>query len=106
MIEFDNLTLADLLTAAGAGIAGTIVTLLVDVWKAVFEKAAPKLSDIDGVFLTAVFALILYVLVGIEVAGTTTSTVLALAFSVFLAWLFCTAAAIGVHKVVVKPITG
>lgn len=98
----DGITLASLLSAVGAGIAGTIVTLLVDVWKVVFEKVAPKLAAIDGVFLTGVFSLILYVLAGVSIGVDTLEE----GFTVFLSWLFCAAAAVGVHKAVVKQITG
>lgn len=104
MIDFDGVVLADLLTAAGAGIAATIVTLLVDLWKVVWAKTVPALANIDGVFLSAVFALVLYVFVGADAASG--GLTLAVGFSVFLAWLTCTAAAVGVHKAVIKPMVG
>lgn len=99
---FDGTTLASLLTAVGAGTAGVIVTLLVDLWKVGWAKVAPKVAEIDGVFLTIVFSFVLYVLAGASIGVSTLEGF----FQVFLSWLFCAASAVGVHKTVVKQITG
>lgn len=92
MIDPSTLTLASLLTAAGALIAATIVTLLVDVLKRPFPS-------LDGMIATFVASLVLYVLVFIDANVWTVGE----GFICFLAWLACAAAALGVHKAVLDP---
>jgi predicted membrane protein len=93
-----EVTFADLLTAAGAGIAATIVTLAVDVIKAGLAKT--PIGSWDGVMMAFVLSAVLYVLAGIATSVSTLDAGLA----VFIAWLTCASAAVGVHKVVVNPI--
>lgn len=90
----DNITLASLLTAAGAGIAGGIVTLFVDVLKVPFP-------NINGLITTFIASLVLYVAVFID-SGVLT---LGFAFIVFLSWLTCAAAAFGLHKSILAPVS-
>lgn len=92
MIE--DITLATLLTAAGAGIGAGIVTLFVDVLKVPFPR-------INGIIATFVAALILYVVVFLDANVWT----LGAGFVIFLAWLFCSAAAFGLHKTLLASVS-
>lgn len=85
-------TLASLLTAAGALIASIIVTTFVDVLKRPFP-------NLDGMIATFVASFVLYVLVFIDANVWT----IAGGFVCFLAWLACATAALGVHKAVLGP---
>lgn len=94
MIDPAVITLASLLTAAGALIAATIVTLLVDVLKVPFP-------NLNGLIATFVASLILYVIVFFD-SGILTLGEL---FLVFLSWLACAAAAFGLHKSVLAGVS-
>lgn len=99
---FDNVTLALLLTAAGAGIAGGIVSTLVSV----LRTAIPPLANVHGAGLAFAAALVLYIVAGfatitgpLDVAGLLNAW-----FVVFLAWLTCCAAAVVTHEKIVNPL--
>lgn len=94
----DNITFEALLSAVGAGIAATIVTLTVDLFKTAFQKFGGQ--DWDGMMLAFIFSAVLYVLAGVATGTDTLNEGLA----VFLSWLTCAAAAVGVHKAIVNPI--
>ena len=91
----DGITFAALLTAAGAGIAAGIVTGFVDLVKA----SIPPLKDINGAGMAFGVSAVLYVLAGIA----TNVGSLDAGLEVFIAWLTCATAAVGLHKVVIKP---
>lgn len=90
----DGVTLASLLTAAGALIAATIVTVFIDVLKRPFP-------NVDGMIATFIASALLYTLVFLNTPQPWT---LEGAFAAFLAWLACAAAALGVHKAVLSPL--
>lgn len=90
----DSITLAMLLTAAGAGIAAAIVTLFVDVIKVPF----PTISGIQATFVAS---LVLYALVFVDGGIFTIEA----AFEAGLAWLFCAAAAFGLHSTLLAPVS-
>ena len=93
-----TITFADLLTAAGAGIAATLITLAVDVIKTGLNKT--PIGHVDGVMVAFVLSAVLYVFAGIATNVSTLDAGLA----VVIAWLTCASAAVGVHKVVVSPV--
>lgn len=94
-----EITFASLLTAAGAGIAAGFVTGTVSVIKTALADTAigPRL---DGMLMAFGLSAVLYILAGIATSVSTLDAGLA----VFLAWLTCATAAVGVHKAVVKPV--
>ena len=94
----DDITFAVLLTAAGAGIAAGLVTSFVSLLKTVFAKFTTW--DPNGMILAFIFSAILYVLAAIS----TKVDSLDKGLVVFIAWLTCATAAIGIHKVIVNPI--
>lgn len=96
----DGVTFAALLTAAGAGIAATIVTLTVDLIKTAFTRFGGQ--DWDGMVMAFGISAVLYVLAA--VATNAINGGLDALLGVFLAWLTCATAAVGIHKAVVKPI--
>lgn len=91
-----ELTFAALLTAAGAGIAAVIVTSFISLVKTAISVTA----NWDGALMAFVLTAILYVLAGIDTHVGTLDAGLGL----FIAWLTCATAAVGVHKVIVKPV--
>lgn len=93
-----EVTFADLLTAAGAGIAAVVVTTTVSVVKTALEHT--PVGTWDGVAMAFVLSALLYLLAGIATSVRTLDAGL----TVFLAWLTCASAAVGVHKVAVGPI--
>lgn len=89
----DGITFAFLLTAAGAGIAAGIITTLVEVVKAV-PALAFLTTRLAGASLAFLFSLVLYVLAGIATGVNSLDRGLV----VFLAWLTCATAAVGIHS--------
>lgn len=90
-----EITFASLLTAAGAGIAAGLVTGFVDLVKA----SVPIIKDWNGAAMAFAASGVLYVLAALA----TNVATLDAALVVFVAWLTCATAAVGLHKVVVKP---
>lgn len=94
----EEITFAVLLTAAGAGIAAGIVTGVVSLLKTALAKTI--VGTWDGMIMAFVLSAILYVLAAIA----TTVDSLDGGLVVFLAWVTCATAAVGIHKVVVSPV--
>lgn len=90
-----DLTLAGLLTVAGVAAGAVFVTTLVALIKNVFSRYVPAL-DQNGALLAFVISAILYVLAGIATGAGT----LEAAFAVFVAWVTCAVAAIGVNATI------
>jgi hypothetical protein len=88
----DNLTFAILLTAAGAGVAATIITGLVALILRTFPAVAARVT---GASLAFIASAVLFLLAGIAVGVDTLDEGLV----VFVAWLTCATAAVGVHQV-------
>lgn len=88
-LPFDGITFAVLLTAAGTAIAAAVVTALVELLKRTF-------GDLPGTGAAWAFGLsaVLYLLAGIATGVGTLDAALA----VFLAWLACATAAVGIHS--------
>lgn len=80
-----------LLTAAGVGIAGVIITTLVEVVKRVLTP-----REINGAVLAFVFSAILYIVA----LFATDSLSWDPALQVFLAWLTCAATSVGAYSTV------
>ena len=95
MIE--GITFASLLTAAGAGIAAGLITTLVELAKRITVDSLP----VSGAALAFGLSAILYVLVGIATGVSTLDAGLV----VFVAWLTCATAAVGVHSTL-RHVTG
>lgn len=93
-----EITFASLLTAAGAGIAAGLVTGLVSLVKTALANT--PIGKWDGMVMAFILSAALYVLAGIATGVSSLDAGLA----VFLAWLTCATAAVGVHKAVVNPI--
>ena len=91
-----ELTFAALLTAAGAGIAATIVTGFISLIK----TAITPIAGWNGAAMAFVLTAVLYVLAAISTSVGTLDAGL----NVFIAWLTCATAAVGVHKVLVRPV--
>jgi len=91
-----ELTFAALLTAAGAGIAAVIVTTFISLVK----TAISAIANWDGALMAFVLTAILYVFAGIAVGVPSLDAGL----NIFIAWLTCATAAVGVHKTIVKPV--
>lgn len=90
-----NLTLASLLTVAGVAAGAVFVTTLVALIKNVFTRYVPAL-DQNGALLAFILSAVIYLLAGIATrAGT-----LEAAFAVFVAWVTCAVAAIGVNSTI------
>lgn len=85
----DGITFASLLDAAGAAIAAAIVTSIVELLKRTF-------TDLPGTGAAWAFGLsaVLYVVAGIA----TDVRSLDAGLTVFLAWLACATAAVGIHS--------
>ena len=91
----DGITFSALLTAAGAGIAAGIVTSVVSLVK----TALPIAVDWNGAALAFGASAVLYVLAAFATGVNTLDG----ALGVFLAWLTCSTAAVGLHKTIVRP---
>ena len=90
-----SITFAVLLTAAGTGIAAGIITGFV----ALIARVLPTLyAKISGALLAFIVSAILYVLAAVAVGVDNLDQVLV----VFIAWLTCATAAIGVDQVAFK----
>ena len=90
-----SITFAVLLTAAGTGIAAGIITTLV----AIIARVMPTIyARISGALLAFVLSAVLYVLAAIAVGVNDLDQSLV----VFVAWLTCATAAIGVDQVAFK----
>lgn len=87
-----DLTLAGLLTVAGVAAGAVFVTTLVALLKNVFGTYVPQL-DQNGALLAFILSAILYLLAGIATGVGT----LEQGFAVFVAWVTCACAAIGVN---------
>lgn len=89
MTPLDGITFAALLTAAGTAIAAAIVTALVELLKRTF-------GELPGTGAAWAFGLsaALYLLAAIATGVGTLDAALA----VFLAWLACATAAVGIHS--------
>lgn len=90
-----DITFASLLTAAGAGVAAAIVTSFVELVK----QALPPAANWNGAVLAFAASGVLYVLAGVSTGVSTLDAGL----GVFLAWLTCATAAVGIHKVALGP---
>lgn len=91
----DSLTFEAFLTAAGAGVAAAIITSLVTL----IQRAMPDVFNrVTGAALAFMLSAILYVLTGIAVGVDSLNDGLI----VFVAWLTCSTAAVGVHQVVAR----
>jgi hypothetical protein len=91
----EGITFALLLTAAGAGIAASIITGVVAILTSVFPGIQ---TYVNGAQLAFLFSAILFVLAGIAVGVDSLDEGLV----VFVAWLTTAAAAVGVHQVVAR----
>jgi hypothetical protein len=87
----DGVTFAHLLTAAGAGIAATLVMLTTAV---ILNVIPPVASFLNGAQLAFLLSLVLYVLAAIAVGVSTLDAGLV----VFIGWLTCATSAIGQHQ--------
>ena len=94
----DEVTFAALLTAAGAGIAAGIVTGTVSLVKTALANTV--VGTWDGAIMAFALSAVLYVLAAVATGVNTLDAGL----GVFLAWLTCATAAVGLHKVAVKPV--
>lgn len=86
------LTLASLFTVAGVAAGAVFVTTLVALLKNVFSTYVPAL-DQNGALLAFAFSAILYVLAGLSLGIGSLED----AFAVFVAWVTCATAAVGVN---------
>ena len=87
----DGLTFAALLTAAGAGIAGGIITALTELLKSVFASLGGRAHQV-----AFVLSGVLYLIAGIATGVATFDAGL----NVFLAWLTCATASVGVYATI------
>src|SRR5688572_21926648 len=94
----EDVTFAALLTAAGAGVAASIVTATVSLIKTALEKTA--VGKWDGMIMAFGLSAVLYILAAVA----TNVASLDAGLDAFLAWLTCATAAVGIHKTVVNPI--
>lgn len=90
-----DLTLAGLLTVAGVAAGAVFVTTIVALLKNVFSRYIPAL-DQNGALLAFIISALLYVLAGIATGASTLDA----AFAVFVAWVTCATAAIGVNATI------
>ena len=93
-----DITFASLLTAAGAGVAAAIVSAFVELIK----RSIPVAADWNGATMAFVASAVLYLLAGIATGVATLDPALV----VFVAWLTCGLAAVGVHRTVIAPLAG
>jgi hypothetical protein len=89
----DTLTFAVLVTAAGAGIAGVIITTLVQLIKTVLPAIDARVS---GALLAFVLSAILYLVAGIATGVSTFDAGL----NVFVSWLTCAVASVGAYATI------
>ena len=88
-----TLTLASLLEVAGIAAAAALTTGIVALLKSVFPPLNAKVS---GALMAFVITLVLYLLAGFSTgAGSLEAW-----FAVFVAWLTCATAAVGVYSTV------
>lgn len=92
----NDVTFAVLLTAAGAGIAAGIVTSAVSL----IQAGIPYTAKWNGAGMAFALSAVLYVFTGIATGVSTLDAALV----VFLAFLTCGTAAVGIHRVAVKPL--
>lgn len=88
-----NITFASLLTPEGLVIAGAIITSLVELIKRVMPAIDERVS---GALMAFVLSAILYVLAGIATGVGTLDAGL----TVFMAWLACATAAVGINSTI------
>lgn len=88
-----NLTLADFLTVAGVAAAAAFATGIVALVKAVFPVVDARVS---GAVMVFILTAILYVLAGVSTGAATLDAW----FAVFVAWVTCATAAVGVYSTV------
>ena len=88
-----TLTLASLLEVAGIAAAAALTTGIVALLKSVFPPLDAKVS---GALMAFVITLVLYILAGLS----TGAGDLEAWFAVFVAWLTCATAAVGVYSTV------
>jgi hypothetical protein len=95
-----DITFDTLLTAAGAGIAGGIITALVELIKGVLRTTG---REINGAVLAFVLSAILYIIA----LFATDSLDFDPGLQVFLAWLTCAVASVGIYTSIrqVKPVS-
>lgn len=93
-----DLTFAALLTAAGAGVAAGLVTSFVSLVKTVF--ASTRIGNWDGMIMAFVLSALLYIAAAFAVPMPTPDSFL----NLFIAFLTCATAAVGIHKVIVNPV--
>lgn len=89
------MTLESLLTVEGVAIGAAFVTTVVALLKNVFARYVPAL-DQNGALLAFIVSAALYVLAGVA----TNANTLELAFAVFVAWITCATAAVGVNATI------
>jgi hypothetical protein len=89
----DSITFAVLLTAAGTGIAAGIITAVVQLLKAVI---APLVDRMTGAGVAFVLSAVLYLLAAFAVGVDSLDEGLV----VFVAWLTCATAAVGIYATV------
>jgi len=92
-IDPTSITFAVLLTAAGTGVAAGIITALVQLLKSAFPALDARFS---GAAMAFVLSAVLYVVAGAAVGVTSLDAALV----VFLAWLTCAVASVGVYATV------
>lgn len=88
-----DLTLASLLTVAGIAAGAAFTTAIVALLKGVFPGIDERVS---GALMAFVITAVLYVLAGISTGAVTLDAW----FAVFVAWITCATAAVGVHSTV------
>lgn len=91
MVDPQAITFAVLLTAAGTAIAASIVTALVEVLKLTFGPLPGT-----GAMWAFILSAVLYAMGGIATGITTLDQGL----GIFLAWLACATASVGIHSTV------
>ena len=87
-----DITFASLLTVEGTVIAAAIVTSLVELLKRVVD------IQVAGALVAFLFSAVLYILAAIATNVGGAPAPLDAALAVFMAWLGCSLAAVGVHS--------
>lgn len=87
-----DLTLSGLLTVEGVAAGAVFVTTIVALLKNVFSKYIPAL-DQNGALLSFILSAVLYLIAGVATAPASVDA----AFAVFVAWVTCASAAVGVN---------
>jgi len=93
----DDITFASLLTAAGAGVAAALVTSTVELLKRVIGDALAG----QGARLAFALSAGLYLLAAIATEAWPVPDELLV---VFVAWLTCASAAVGIHRTVERAV--